>query len=291
MARPEFDVVTGCSTGALIAPFAYLGNDADYQRIEAVYRAPKSDWFRSRGVFFFLPSNESFATIPGLERELRTLIDRASVERIAVEARKGRLLCVNTTDLDDGSPTLIELSKEAEPALATGHLERVYELILASASIPGAFPPRMIDSTRCVDGGVSSPPMYFGGLKREQSIPYTWKQRYADLPMPKTRYWVIINSQLHVIPRTVKRQWPEIIARTVDVATCSATLTAMRHLSALAALSSANDQAEVEIRFVAIPDEWRPRKPGFFVKETMNDLADLGERLGADTSSWQTEIP
>jgi hypothetical protein len=291
MARPKFDVVMGCSTGALIAPFAYLGSDADYERIEAVYREPKSDWIRPRGVFFFLPSNESFATIPGLERDLRALIDRPFVERIAVEARTGRLLCVNTTNLDDGSPTLIELSKEAEPALATGNLERLYGFILSSASVPGVFPPRMIDSALYVDGGISSPPMYFGGFKLEQSIPCTWRRRYADLPMPKTRYWVIINSQLHLIPRTVKRTWPEIISRTVDVATCSATLTAMRHLSALAALSSATDHAEVEIRFVAIPDEWRPRKPGLFLKETMNDLADLGERLGAETSSWQTEIP
>lgn len=291
LARPKFDVVTGCSTGALIAPFAYLGSDADYERIAAVYREPKSDWIRPRGVLFFLPGYESFATIPGLERDLRALIDRPTVERIAAEARTGRLLCVNTTNLDDGSSTWIDLSKETKSALATDHLERIHGLILASASVPGAFPPRMIDSALYVDGGVSSPPMYFGGFKREQSIPYTWRRRYADLPMPKTRYWVIINSQLHVIPRVVERTWPQIIARTVDVASCSATLTAMRHLSAMAALSSATDHAEVEIRFVAIPDEWRPRTPGFFVKETMNDLADLGERMGADTSSWQTEIP
>lgn len=96
MSRPRFDVVTGCSTGALIAPFAYLGTDADYERIEAVYREPKSDWFRPRGILFFLPGYESFATIPGLERDLRALIDRSSLERIAVEARTGRLLCVNT---------------------------------------------------------------------------------------------------------------------------------------------------------------------------------------------------
>jgi hypothetical protein len=218
-------------------------------------------------------------------------MDRSCLERIAVEARTGRLLLIKTTNLDDGSPGLIDLSKEAEPALATGSTEHLCQLMLASASVPGAFPPRIIDSALCVDGGVSSPVMYFGGLKREQSVPYIWRQRYADLPMPKMRYWVIINYKLHVAPKTVKREWPEILGRTVDVAVCSAMLNAMRQLSTLAALSAATDHADVEMRFVSIPDDWRPRKPGFFLKETMNDLADLGERMGADTSSWQTEIP
>jgi hypothetical protein len=47
----------------------------------------------------------------------------------------------------------------------------------------------------------------------------------------------------------------------------------------------------VELRYIAVPDEWRPPKPGTFIKETMNNLADLGEKLGADPNSWLTEAP
>ena len=53
MARPQFDVVTGVSTGALIAPFAFLGDDESIERIVRLYRNPQADWTKSRGLFFF----------------------------------------------------------------------------------------------------------------------------------------------------------------------------------------------------------------------------------------------
>jgi hypothetical protein len=46
----------------------------------------------------------------------------------------------------------------------------------------------------------------------------------------------------------------------------------------------------MEVRFVAVPGDWVPPKPGVFVAETMNNLADLGERMGADPASWQTDL-
>jgi hypothetical protein len=48
---------------------------------------------------------------------------------------------------------------------------------------------------------------------------------------------------------------------------------------------------DVEIRYVAVPDDFVPPKAGVFVKETMNALADLGEKMGADPSSWSTSPP
>jgi len=69
MARPQFDIVTGVSTGALIAPFAFLGDDASIERVVQLYRNPKEDWAKSRGILFFWPTNPSFYKLPGLERE------------------------------------------------------------------------------------------------------------------------------------------------------------------------------------------------------------------------------
>src|SRR6185436_5577175 len=80
MTRPEFDAVTGVSTGALIAPFAFLGDDASIERIVQLYRNPASDIATSRGLLFFLPNNPSFYLLPGLERELRSALDRGMLE-------------------------------------------------------------------------------------------------------------------------------------------------------------------------------------------------------------------
>src|SRR5262245_44714093 len=102
MARPQFDGVTGVSTGAMIAPFAFLGDDEAIERIVRLYRNPKPDWTKTRGVAFFWPSNPSFFAMPGLEREMRESLDRTMLERIAAEQPNGRVLAVNTTNIDLG---------------------------------------------------------------------------------------------------------------------------------------------------------------------------------------------
>ena len=60
----------------------------------------------------------------------------------------------------------------------------------------------------------------------------------------------------------------------------------MKHLVALAEIARLKRNADVEIRLVSIPGDWSPPAPGVFVKETMDNLADLGERMGADPASW-----
>ena len=48
---------------------------------------------------------------------------------------------------------------------------------------------------------------------------------------------------------------------------------------------------EVEFRFVAIPDDWKPPVKGTFKPETMRSLVELGRKMGADPASWRTKIP
>ena len=83
LAKPEFDAVTGVSTGTLIAPFAFLGDAQSTDEIVNLYRNPQEDWVRHRGFLYFLPNNISFAEVPGLERELRKHITANMVGRIA----------------------------------------------------------------------------------------------------------------------------------------------------------------------------------------------------------------
>jgi hypothetical protein len=66
---------------------------------------------------------------------------------------------------------------------------------------------------------------------------------------------------------------------------------AMRHLHAMAEISRLKRNADVEVRIVAIPDDWTARVEGTFRRETMNELADIGEKMGENPSSWSTEPP
>ena len=113
LARPQFDVVTGVSTGALIAPFAFLGDDASIERVVQLYRNPVEDIAVSRGWLFFLPNNPSLYLLPGLERELRASLDRPVLERLVAERASGRALLVNTTNIDLGQSHAWDVLDEA----------------------------------------------------------------------------------------------------------------------------------------------------------------------------------
>ena len=291
MARPEFDAVTGVSTGALIAPFAFVGTEESIERVVHLYRNPKKDWVKQRWPLYFLPNNISFAEVPGLERELRENVDSKLVQEIADRAATGRSVLMNTTNVDDGTMHVWDVGAEAQRAVRENSLERVHAIMLASSGIPGAFPYREIDGEMYVDGGVTGNILYGGRVKEEESLPAQWKKTYPDLPFPKVRYWVIFNNQIRPVPQVTAPTWPAIVSRALEMATRAATVTSMRHLHAMAEISRLKRGTEIEIRIASIPGDWVPPKPGVFVKETMNSLVDLGQKMGADPSSWMTDPP
>jgi hypothetical protein len=291
LAKPEFDAVTGVSTGTLIAPFAFLGDEQSTDEIVNLYRNPQADWVKQRGVLFFLPDNISFAEVPGLEREMRSHITMDLVRRVASASADGRLVAVNTTNLDDGTSRVFDLGAEAQRAVNDNNLDRIHNIMLASAGIPGAFPFRMIDDQLYVDGGVTGNIIYGGRISEEESLPALWQKAYPKLPMPKTRFWVIFNNQFRPMPVVTAPNWLAVIQRAMETSTRAATATAVRHLFAIAEISRLKRKAEVEVRIVSIPGDWFPPVPGVFIKETMNNLTDLGEKMGADPASWSNEPP
>jgi predicted acylesterase/phospholipase RssA len=289
LAKPEFDAVTGVSTGTLIAPFAFLGDEQSIEQIVNMYRNPKKDWVKQRGYLYFLPDNISFAEVPGLEREIRDHITVDMLRRIAKAGADGRLLLVNTTELDVGQPRVFDLVAEAQRVADSGQIERVHNIILASAGIPGAFPFRMIDGELYVDGGVTGNIIYGGRIADEDSLPALWQKAYPNHGDPKFRFWVIFNNQFRPMPKLVAPNWRAVIQRSLETATRAATATAVRHLFAMAEISRLKRKADVEVRIVSIPSDWFPPVPAIFNKETMNNLADLGEKMGADPASWSSE--
>ena len=291
LALPQFDAVTGVSTGTLIAPFAFLGDEQSIDEIVNLYRNPGADWVKQRGFLYFLPDNISFAEVPGLEREMREHITLEKLRRIAQAGADGRLLAVNTTDLDTGTSRVFDLVTEAQQAVDSGRVDRIHNLMLASAGIPGAFPFRIINDQLYVDGGVTGNIIYGGRIAEDDSLPAQWQKAYPNLPIPKFRYWVIFNNQFRPVPEVVAPNWPAVIQRSLETSTRAATATAVRHLFAMAEISTLKRKADVEVRVVSIPGDWFPPVPGTFIKETMNNLADLGEKMGADPASWSTEPP
>lgn len=302
MKLPKWDIVTGVSTGALIAPFAYLGGKEDLVKVDEFYRNPKPDWVKTRGLLFFLPENASFLEVPGLERELDKIVTPTFLERISAEAAEGRVLTVQTTNVDDGSPqpfnyglasemAILNLKAAKDEAQRVAALRRPRDILLASAGIPGAFPPREVDGQLFVDGGTTSNIIYGGALGREETFGATWKRLYPGQPIPKLKYWVIINNYGVSIPRTIQEGWPEIITRSLELSIRYSTLTSLRHLFALAEVTQLRGDGETEVRWTSIPDSWRPVNKGDFDEATMRSLSDLGRKMATEPATWSTVCP
>ncbi len=284
--RPDFDMVTGVSTGALLAPFAYIGTDDACFKVESLYRNPKKDWVQESGFLFFLPSNPSFMRIPGLERDLRAAVDAQMIAQMAEQSRAGKVLAISSTDLDLGRQKFWEVGAESEAAVETGDYDRVQRIMLASAAIPAVFPPIQIGDSLYGDGGVTANVFFRLDIRNPSAFFPRWRAAHPGKPLPKVRYWVIINNQSSHIPKTVQAKWPEVIGPSLEAAIRSATLAEVRWLSAQSDYVNARYGTDIEVRVVTIPDDWRPPVKGDFQKETMESLTDLGRKLGGDPNSW-----
>ncbi len=160
--RPAFKVVTGVSTGALIAPFAFLGPDYDHVLTEVYTQTTPEDISRERGPLAAI-ENDGMADNRPLGELIARHVDRALLDAIAAEYAKGRLLLVGTTDLDARQPVMWNMGAIAASD-APNALQLFTSILLASAAIPGAFPPTMIRvevdgrvyEEMHVDGGAST---------------------------------------------------------------------------------------------------------------------------------------
>jgi hypothetical protein len=141
--RPSFKLVTGVSTGALMAPFAFLGRPYDDELRGMYLQINKDDIYTDRSILalFF---NDSLKDTTPLFHLISRYVDEKMMADIAHEYEKGRLLLIGTTNLDVQRPVIWNIGAIAASG-NPGALELIRKILLASAAVPGAFPPVMID--------------------------------------------------------------------------------------------------------------------------------------------------
>lgn len=251
LARPVFDVVTGISTGSLIAPFAFVGCDEEIQRAENLYKEVHKDLAILRGALFFLPWRNSFFNTEGLERTLEESIGIEELSGLRSGYAQHRILLVGTTDLDLGVLHMWELGRQAtetrddEQALA-----RIRLLLKASSAIPAAFPAVEIDGHLHVDGGVA------GSLFMDHEVIEAALVAISadpEHPRPRLRLWVIINGKIGAGIKATGWTWPAVAERASRTATHFAMATELRRLALFARGLDASGPLDVEFRYLAIP--------------------------------------
>ena len=195
--RPEFSIVTGISTGAIIALFAYLGPDYDDEMHE-VYTQYSTDQLISRTFFAALTGGIAITNTQGYRALIEEHVDDEVMRRLAEEHAKGRTLLVGTTNLDAARPVVWSLSRIA----ATGHPQAkrlIHDIIQASSSIPAAFPPVLIPVVGTdgrnydemhVDGGATQQVMLFS-----PDFPIRQVDQQLGVQVNRSIY-VLINNKL-----------------------------------------------------------------------------------------------
>ena len=164
--RPQFDVVTGISTGALMATHAFLGSEFDESL--AIYKnIDNDDVFVERSILQTLRGTSVLDTAP-LRETLLSVINENTLDLVAVEHRKGRRLFIGTTNLDANTFVIWDMGVIAESE-RPDRLKRYIDVVLASGSFPIAFPPVYLDVDReegaftemHADGGIRETVFFF----------------------------------------------------------------------------------------------------------------------------------
>jgi hypothetical protein len=278
--RPEFDVVTGVSTGALMATFAFLGDERDDAALRAVYTGTNA------GDVFRILAPGSFDALLDTE-PLRQLIARyvtpEVVKRVAAEHRRGRRLYVATFDLDANQLVVWPLSKMAAES-GDKCLERYRAVLLASASVPVLFPPVTIDGDLHVDAGLREV-LFVRQAMLGIGNAYDACEASGRAGEPPTVY-VIVNGGMHAPPKAVGDGLAEIGARSLAVYTESQQLFNLRE----AAHVALSHRPAFGFKFVAEPDTLIDADEAgvslAFDTKRMNKLYAAGEALGASGAPW-----
>jgi predicted acylesterase/phospholipase RssA len=294
MARPEFDVVTGVSTGALIAPFAFVGTAESYTTVAELYANSQENWIKKRGALYLLPSHVSLFNDRGLQTYVESKVDRNLVQAIALGAEQDRLLLVGATNLDLGVGRIFDLGAEARRASESesGSLERIHAMLLASSALPGIFPPVELDGFYYTDGGASAQIFVLSALDQVHHVLEKWREAHPDASLPRFRLWVIVNEPLKLDAQVTRPRWTSIAGRSLQTMMRASLMASLREIQRLAYEARIILGADVEFRYVSIPDD-APRKKTheLFEHDYMVQLEELGLKMGADPSSWRTQVP
>lgn len=213
--RPQFRLVTGVSTGALTAPFAFLGSRYDEQ-LKAVYTTVQRENIAEILPILTILRSDSVADSGPLARLIAQYVTPEMVEEIAREYQKGRLLLIGTTNLDLGQPIAWNIGAIAASS-HPGRVQAIRDILLASASVPGALPPVMMnvmvgDMTRQemhVDGGATTQVfLYPSSVPLRNAPTMTRSQRRIA--------WIIRNGRTQEEPREVQRGLIQVAGRTIS---------------------------------------------------------------------------
>ena len=283
--RPEFDIVTGVSTGSLIAPFAFLGPEFD-ENLRRLYTETSTNDLILTQFFAGVFKGQSLFNTTPLRKIIQRELSDAVIGRIADAHEAGRRLYIGTTHLDAAEPVIWDIGQIASYRNRPAN-ELVRDLIWASAAIPIAFTPvditvtdgRSIRRELHVDGGITKQVFAY-----PPEVPMGKILRRLGLSGRDNRIWLIHNNPVKPAYEAQKTGIITMAGRSIDTLIASQSIGDIKEVAALATRDG------FSMRIMLIPQDFYAESNEFFDKAYMQELYEVGEEMGANPTSWSREL-
>ncbi len=286
--RPTFDVVTGVSTGGLIATYAFLGIDYDRQLAVLYTTMTDRDIFRRRRVPAVL-WNDSAATTEPLQKLIASQVDDRTLCEVAKAHNSGRRLYVGTTNID--TRRLVIWDMGAIAASGRPDAKELYrKVLLASTSVPGFFPPVPIEvevngktfTEMHVDGGATT-----GVFLRASTLHANMDAlKNGQKPLAGSDAYVIVAGKLYSDPSCTDRRTVKIGASGLESLLYSQTRSELFRIYALCLLGGIN------YHLAAIPEDYKTGSDAMsFDPEEMKRLYEAGYLAATGNVAWRDTPP
>lgn len=281
--RPEFTIVTGVSTGALIAPLAFLGSDQDATLERIFTTSSAKDIYRGR----FAPSiplSPSAASTKPLARLIGSVMTNALIDRVGREHARGRRLFVGTANLDAQRMVIWNMGAIAASD-APGRYLLFRQVLLASSAIPAFFTPVMIESQRA---GRTISEMHVDGSTTAQMLTLPDEELTGDRPAagPKPQQiYLIVNNKLNGEFKLVK-------PKTIPIASRSISLNLRSSMVGTVGLSYLYAKERgIDFNLSFIDKDYPGEDHKLFDNAYMRGLYSYGMTLGQSGDFWKKRPP
>ncbi len=283
--RPEFTMVTGISTGALTAPFAFLGPEYDDTLKEVYTTVSTEDIVRKRNLIGAL-SGDSLTDTGPLKAMIARYFNSDLIEAIAREFKRGRQLYIGTVNLDAGRSVIWSIGAIAASDYPQ-KIELIHEILRASAAIPVAFPPVVITVEK---DGERYDEMHVDGGTGVQVFVYpaaiNWKGITRSLKVQgNPKVFVIRNAFIDPDYQVIKRRIVPIASRTID------SLIRTQGIGDLYQIYELCQRDESDFNLAYIPSDFTEEPAEGFDPVYMGKLFDLGYKLALEGYPWKKAPP
>jgi predicted acylesterase/phospholipase RssA len=283
--RPTFDLVTGVSSGALIAPFVFLGREHDVQLREIFTKYGRKDIY-TYNVNGLIEGSALTDDTP-LVHLIEKYVDDAFLQEVARERTKGRILLIGTTNLDTQRPVLWDMGRIAMSNNPDA-IVLFRKILLASATLPGVFPPVRIQvrvggknyDELHVDGGVTRQVFFAPSI-----FSFASGNQKPGRAVAKRRLYVIKNGR-------IDPEWQPVGENVMSITTRSiSTLIKNQGIGDLYRIYSISKRDGIDFNLASIPPDFSEVRKEPFDAGYMNALFDRGYDLARHNYSWVKSPP